>query len=279
MCAHAVEEVRRLYDTMTPVILEGLGHTYQAGTLVTAGDSPVRETNQAIADRAGLCPGMRVLDAGCGACGPAVDIARHVPGVSIEAVTLSPVQAEAGRAYVAACGFGDRVRVTVGDYHHLPFPDGAFEAAYFVESACYSADLESLFRETRRVLKPDGSVYVKDLFLEDRPLSPVETQAFAELNQAYRSEIRSTADYVRALRVAGFTRIRVEDTGLYGNTVFNAAMVRREGDGPTLTSSGEPELTAFGRAHWYPLALRGVTPVYVTDIRAEAPCSTTVVEG
>ncbi|GAA0466445.1 hypothetical protein GCM10010361_33240 [Streptomyces olivaceiscleroticus] len=35
VCAYEVEEIRRLYDTITPVILEGLGHTYQAGTLLT----------------------------------------------------------------------------------------------------------------------------------------------------------------------------------------------------------------------------------------------------
>jgi ubiquinone/menaquinone biosynthesis C-methylase UbiE len=173
-------------------------------------EAPTVASNLALAADAGVLPGHRVLDAGCGVCGPAVDIARHHPEVTVDSVTLSPRQAEAARGRVEEAGLGGRVRVHVGDYHALPFADGEFDVALFLESACYSYDPAALFREVARVLRPGGRVLVKDVFRRAGDFPPEVEAQFDEFNRLYRSRISPAAHFAAAMEGAGLVDIAVE---------------------------------------------------------------------
>src|SRR5438105_932352 len=149
--------VRDYYDATTQTYLEHLGTTLQADLIAQSPTSPDPATsNLWLAERAGLCADQRVLDAGCGVAGPAVDIARAYSTVRIDAITISPRQAEIGQERVRAAGLGERVRLYLGDYHALPFVDESFDAVVFFESSGYSDDRTQLFAEVRRVLRPGG---------------------------------------------------------------------------------------------------------------------------
>src|SRR5262249_26000618 len=116
--------------------------------------------------QAGIRDGQHVLDAGCGVCGPARHFARKRQ-ITIEAVTISPVQVQIARERNRDPGLGDRVNVTLGDFHQLAGIYGreAFDLAYFLESLSHSSRPGEVLRSVYEVLKPGGIVYIKDFFI------------------------------------------------------------------------------------------------------------------
>jgi cyclopropane fatty-acyl-phospholipid synthase-like methyltransferase len=122
-----------------------------------------------LARRAGIGPGDVVLDAGCGVGGPAIAIARDL-GAIVHGVTVSPVQVRLGRELADEAGVADRVLLHLADFHRLPFAAGRFDAVIVMEATCYSNDLAGLIDELARVLRPGGTLYVKDVFQRTGPL-------------------------------------------------------------------------------------------------------------
>lgn len=164
------------YDRWTELFQRGFGPVFQAGILRT-GDPPREDPERsvvALAERAGIADGDRILDAGCGVAGPAVIIARKRANVRIDGVTNSSTQARIARERVADAGLADRVAIHVADYQRLPFPDETFDVVVFFESTGYSANLDDLYGEAARVLVPGGRLYVKDVFRRSGELSVEE---------------------------------------------------------------------------------------------------------
>lgn len=154
------------YDRWTELFQRGFGPVFQAGILRT-GDPPREDPDRsvvALAQRAGIADGDRILDAGCGVAGPAAIIARRHPNVRIDGVTNSSTQADIARDRVVDAGLADRVVIHLADYQRLPFTDEVFDVVVFFESTGYSPDLDDLYGEAARVLVPGGRLYVKDVF-------------------------------------------------------------------------------------------------------------------
>src|SRR5260370_37363434 len=80
--------------------------------------------SRALADRASLRPGMRVLDAGCGVGGPALWLAETY-GVEVLGVTLSEVQLARARKYAARRKLEHLVRSEIADFPALAYDRGA----------------------------------------------------------------------------------------------------------------------------------------------------------
>jgi SAM-dependent methyltransferase len=110
----------------------------------------------------GLGPAGRLLDLGCGPCGPLCFVLGQAQcggtGTDISAAALA-----AGRARAESLGLGDRVALLVADLNRdLPFSDGAFDAAMSLDVIVHLRDRLSWFREVRRVLKPGGRLLFTD---------------------------------------------------------------------------------------------------------------------
>jgi cyclopropane fatty-acyl-phospholipid synthase-like methyltransferase len=261
MTEEFIDKIRNYYNSLGKIIVKDVGKTYQAGTLLNAQD-PYRDTNLYLAERAGIKPGMKVLDAGCGACGPAIDVAQHYPDVQIEAVTLSQVQADLGKEFVAAAGLSDRIHVHAGDYHHLTFADATFDAVYFFESSGYSYDQSLLFSEMFRLLRPGGTLYIKDAFVKEPPLTEQEQKELAEFNRLYAFDTQSVSATVSALLKAQFNRLEVCDiTQFFSPETFEQAKVK--------SVNGKQVLTDFGKAHQSQMARNFI--VFFADIKAYKP--------
>lgn len=245
MNQEAIARVRRYYDENNGLYLNHVGHTCQAGLLPGLHDDPYRSTSLHVVNAvtaSGLARKSRILDAGCGACGPSVHICQAVEDASVVAMTISGVQARSGLELVAAEGLTDRIRVVIGDYHFLPYEDNSFDATLFLESSGYSYDLQQLFSEVYRVVRPGGMIYVKDLFCLDGALMTARQQAeLQEFDAIYAQSTRPVSAVVRAISTAGFGH--VESKRLRVSTaLFEAAMWERGGNGE--------KLSAFGRRHY-----------------------------
>ena len=99
-----------------------------------------------------LEPGMRVLEVGAAKCWAAPHlIARGCSYVGTD--TLADPNIGLGRGAF----YGDFPRVQA-DAEHLPFADGAFDAAFCVATLHHALDLDAMVHELARVTRPGGLV-------------------------------------------------------------------------------------------------------------------------
>ncbi|WP_051945192.1 class I SAM-dependent methyltransferase [Streptacidiphilus rugosus] len=106
--------------------------------------------------QAGLRPGDRVLDLGCGRGAVLFPAASAVgPDGYVAGLDLSPRMAHATAAQVAARGLRN-VAVRVGDAEDPGFPAGSFEAVLAGLMIFITPDPEAVLRSARRVLTPGG---------------------------------------------------------------------------------------------------------------------------
>jgi SAM-dependent methyltransferase len=101
---------------------------------------------------AGVRPGMRILDVGCGPGALTTAVAEVVGGDAVAAVDPSESFVEACRARVP----GADVRIASAE--QLPFPNDAFDAALAQLVVNFMRDPEAGVREMARVTRPDGRV-------------------------------------------------------------------------------------------------------------------------
>ena len=98
-----------------------------------------------------LCPGMRVLDCGCGPGSITVGLAEHVAPGEVIGIDLDPTHIALAQRRAAAAGLAN-VRFARADIYTLPFPDAAFDAVF-----CQS--LLSHLREPAQALGKYGASY------------------------------------------------------------------------------------------------------------------------
>jgi cyclopropane fatty-acyl-phospholipid synthase-like methyltransferase len=112
--------------------------------------------------RLGLVKSSRLLDLGCGPCGPLTYILSTV-GCSGSGLELNSSAVLAGRARAIALGVADRLAVQEADLNEpLPFEGDSFDAALSLDVVLHVGDRGALFREIARVVRPRGRFLLTD---------------------------------------------------------------------------------------------------------------------
>jgi ubiquinone/menaquinone biosynthesis C-methylase UbiE len=129
---------------------------------VVARTSREQKFKSALLDGAGLEPGQRVLDVGCGTGTLACMAAERVPGMEVHGLDGDPAILERARRKATRRGMG--IRFTQAMSFELPFPDDYFD---HVLSTLLFHHLDSdakqrTLAEILRVLKPGGRLHVAD---------------------------------------------------------------------------------------------------------------------
>lgn len=156
----------------------------------------------------GLAAGMRVLDAGCGVGGPAIHFACHY-GVTVDAVTISGVQAKLARQRVERADICDMITVHHGDFHemHTFLPQASYDIVCFLESFGHSRAKRAALSSAWAMLKPGGVLYIKDLFVKEPALEvhrSVIAQNVRDIDTAYCYETADLYDVLRMVRGLGY---------------------------------------------------------------------------
>ena len=124
-------------------------------------DERARRLNRKRAEAAGIAPGQRVLDVGCGVGFDASLLAELVaPDGRVIGVDHSAAMVERARARFA--GSGLPVEFRTADAHALPFDDRAFDVAWTERVLAHVADPAQVVREMIRVVRPGGTVVITE---------------------------------------------------------------------------------------------------------------------
>lgn len=156
----------------------------------------------------GFKPGMKVVDAGCGVCGPAIYFAQNA-GVEVHAVTISKEQYEVAQMRISEAGVADKVKVYLGDYHELKnlLDSDGYDVVYFLESFGHSPYHQKAINSAWKVLKSGGLLYIKDLFrrepLLEEHAAKIERE-IKKINEAYRYNIADLYEVLKIVRAQGW---------------------------------------------------------------------------
>jgi SAM-dependent methyltransferase len=111
-----------------------------------------RPLARALADAAGIAPGDRALDVGCGTGALTVELARRLGAEAVSAVDPS------GPSIAACAADVPGADVRVGGAETLPFADDSFDAAMSQLVVNFMSDAHAGVSEMRRVTRPGGTV-------------------------------------------------------------------------------------------------------------------------
>jgi cyclopropane fatty-acyl-phospholipid synthase-like methyltransferase len=163
---------------------------------------------------AGVGPGDRVLDVGCGYGAGIVFYARRYQPEIVVGIDVTEVRLQHAREVIVRSGLADRIQIRFGDATALEFDAGSFTRVIAVECAFHFQTRRDFFREAARVLTPGGTLALTDVIprrgIDHREflarVYPIGTGPdFNVPENVYDAEI-----YEAHLRSAGFDEVRLE---------------------------------------------------------------------
>lgn len=200
-----------------------LGHSPAEQQRLQRQAALLRNITQTIWRRAGLEPGMRVLDVGCGV-GDTSFLAAEMVGAdgivigqdrSAEALTTA-------RQRATEMGL-DQIEFVEGELGSWPGSDERFDAIVGRYVLIHQPDIEEALLKLRPMLRPDGIIAFHELELETRtmsdPASELVLQVRGWLRQAFKlggMQLHGVMDLSRAFHEAGFGWPQVELYPLVG---------------------------------------------------------------
>ncbi len=137
-------DVAKYYDRANSVASLGLWGYFRELFLATID----LESNQKALD---VCAGTNAIGIG---------LLKKQPDLEVFAMDRSEAMQEVGRQLAEKKGF--HIDSTIGDVHHLPFPDNHFDVVTLQFASRHLRVLE-VFTEIKRVLKPGGHFYHSDM--------------------------------------------------------------------------------------------------------------------
>lgn len=166
-----------------------------------------RAATIALAGLAGISAGMRIIDVGCGIGGPARALAHHF-GCRVAGIDLTREFCSAGRLLTDRIGLADKVSLHWGNALNMPFPDYSFDVAWVQHVTMNVPDKPSMFKEIKRILRPNGVLALCEVFAGDRPVKhfPVPWARNPEL-----SFLLPVEEVQKLLESTGFVRGQWQD--------------------------------------------------------------------
>lgn len=199
----------------------------------------IASVHRPLVDQASVRPGHRVLEIGCGTGNLALLVARLHPEAEI--VGLDPDPKALARARRKAERRALSVQLDQGFAEELPYPDGSFDRVLsaFMFHHLGADEKVAALRETRRLLRPGGSLHLLDV-----GGAKVSSDGFMA-RRSHRNEMLrdNFGDRVPALmREAGFAdaaEVAHRVSKLMGRVTYCRATVPQEESGAA-EHHGEP---------------------------------------
>ncbi|MGE5656773.1 MAG: class I SAM-dependent methyltransferase [Actinomycetota bacterium] len=120
----------------------------------------------------------KILDAGTGTARIPIIIAKLQPQWQIVGIDLSENMLKIGRENVKAAGLQSQIQLEQVDAKQMPYPDSSFDLVISNSILHHLPDPLPFLKELKRVLKPNGSIFLRDLL---RPMDGAMRDRLVEL--------------------------------------------------------------------------------------------------
>ena len=199
----SISEVADYFEKETPKYLNTYGNIIQA-----ARPGSDRDFLDYLTNSMDMRDGMRIIDGGCGVCGPAIYFAERF-NVRIDAIAATASEIAIAEQNIAEAKLNGGINLTVGDICNLnrTYSANEYDLVYFLEVLGYANSLTAVLEGALKVLKPGGSVYVKDFFpvpLVRKNEREIQLQILREIRNEYRYRVLDLLNLLDISRQLGF---------------------------------------------------------------------------
>ena len=202
--ANAYDAFYRDFDSplMQRVRREAYGEDIGQHSWVTADEV------RADIERLALTRSSRLIDLGCGPCGPLTFVLNAV-GCDGVGVDQSSAALRVGHSRAAALGVDSRLTTREADLNEaLAFDDASFDATISLDVVLHLRDRARLFAEVARVLRPSGRFLFTDAGVVTGPVSGDEVAARSAYGYTQFAPLGLND---RLLEQTGFAVVETED--------------------------------------------------------------------
>lgn len=204
------EQVSRHYDELDLLYRKIWGEHVHHGLFESRNDSKEEATKRLshkVAQLAGLRPGDKVCDIGCG-YGATSQLLADLYGAEVLGLTISPAQFEIAKE---ASSTG-KLQFRLLDWLQNDLGDEAFDHLISIESSEHMPDKKRFFSEAQRVLKPGGR-FVICAWLSGSHVNPWENKLLLEpiCREGRLPSMGTKEDYGSMFRENGFRLVSFLD--------------------------------------------------------------------
>jgi SAM-dependent methyltransferase len=213
------------YDRLYEAILQALGNAgVQAGKVARKDIAAIdefhvrgQEVSRELAIAAGLQPGMRILDAGCGLGGACRMLAEEFD-CDVTGIDITEDYIRTATQLSALTGLQHKTRFVQGSVLSLPFKDNSFDIVWTQHVQMNIADKKAFYAEINRVLIKGGRFAYYDILSHEH--LPIQFPVPWATDDSISFLITQKQLHV-LLNEAGFKRIQITDETAKGIAFFN----------------------------------------------------------
>jgi len=203
---------------------------------------------KALARRAGVAPGTRVLDLGCGLGGSARVLA-HLHGCLVTGLDLSADRCREAASLTRRVGLAGRVRFVRADFARAVFAPGAFDLIWGQGAWGHVRDKEGFLGRWAEVLAAPGRIAFEESCLLGSAADLATRRRIAELEDHWKCYLVHREEWLRLAAAVG--RIEsVEDLGERFARTFARLLRRAERAGGAAPAAGRDRAEPAEREGW-----------------------------
>jgi tocopherol O-methyltransferase len=166
-CYNEKAKIQNHYDLISPYYRALWGEHLHHGYWIRGDETKEQAQLQLVehlAGAAGIRPGAKLLDVGCGFGGSSLYLAARY-GVEATGITISPVQVEMASAEAAARRVS--AQFLLMDAQAMTFPPESFDVVWSIESISHYQRKAEFFASAARLLRPGGTFALIDWFRKE----------------------------------------------------------------------------------------------------------------
>lgn len=167
-------------------------------------------------------PTGQVLDAGTGTARIPILIAQLCPQWQVIGIDLAQPMLQLGAKNVEQAGLQQQITLELVDAKKLPYPDGQFDMVISNSLVHHLPDPLPFLQELRRVLKPKGALFMRDLIrpADENRMNVLVEGIGAEYNEHQKMLFRDSLH--AALTLEEVSQL-IQQTGLEGVRVYQSS--------------------------------------------------------
>ena len=203
-------KIREHYDAVSPYYRALWGEHLHHGYWIRGDETKEQAQIQLVehlARAAGVRPGAKILDVGCGFGGSSIYLARKYRAETT-GITISPVQVE--MAATAATLAHVHAKFLPMDAERMRFQPSSFDVVWSLESISHYEDKRKFFVSAAKLLKPQGTLAVTDWFKKEGLDGRAYRKFLLPIERGMLVALDTMKEYASLVEVSGLEVVRRE---------------------------------------------------------------------